>query len=391
MPKGKKRAGIGTAVAALIVLLVIAGAMGLILVASQNGSSSTTEGSSSATAISIQPCSNAFSFPQTNTTTLSNGTQITHNAFPVLAADPGTTMTVCAQYANGNYSGPVYSSVYAWGGNGQFAQTHSVSISASTSNIALTSVEHHSSIAQVTYSVSLLDNSTGFYGISLFQFCGPFPLAVGYEPAQVNSSDFPGLLGPRDCPAQIMSGQIVGYSGATIDYLRSVNQYTPEINMSGVSVNSFPAPGGGNNITFKMALKTFNVPLTTGLSLNQSIIRVFGGNPELTTLPAGDYCSWYPNNDTAVTNYMTITSFQDMPSGYLAVNAPTLHLGTYMNTSYAFSILVRGPIANFTAIDPIMFVTVQGQNQWYASIAAYFPVKIAGQVQSVSGLCYPGQ
>jgi hypothetical protein len=378
-----------------VVLIVIAGATGLIVAASQNGSSSTTNGSPSttlaSTASSIQPCSHAFSYPRTNTTTLSNGTQITHSAFPVFAADPGTTMTVCAQYANGNYSGPVYDSVYVWGSNGQFAQTHSASISASSSSIALTSVEHHSSIAQVAYSVALLGNSTGFYGILLFQFCAPLPLAVGYEPAQVDSSDFPGLFGVRSCPAQIMSGWIVGYSGATIDYLQSVSRYTPEINMSGVSVNSFQAPGGGDNITFKMAIRTYNVPLTVGLSLNQSIIRVFGGNPELTMLPSADYCSWYPNNDTAVTNYMTITAFQDLPSGYLVVNAPTLHLGTYMNTSYAFSILVRGPIANFTAIDPTMFVSVQDQGQGYTSIAAYFPVKIAGQIQSVSGLCYPGQ
>jgi len=390
------RAGIGTATAALIVvLIVIAGAMGLILATSQNGGSSTTSGSLSttlaSTASSIQPCSHAFSYPQTNTTTLTNGTQIIHSAFPVFAANPGTTVTVCAQYANGNYSGPVYDSVYAWGNNGQLAQTHSASISASSNSISLTSVEHHSSIAQVAYSVALLDNSTGFYGISLFQFCTPFPLAVGYEPSQVNSSDFPGLFGMRSCPAQIMSGWIAGYSGATIDYLRSVTRNTPEINMSDVSVNSFPAIGGGHNITFRMAIRTFNVPLTIGLSLNESIIRVFGGNPELVTLPSADYCSWYPNNDSAVANYMTITTFQDMPNGYMVVNAPTLHLGTYMNTSYTFSILIRGPIANFTAIDPTMFVGVQGQSQGYTSIAAYFPVKIAGQIQSVSGLCYPGQ
>jgi len=377
----------------VVVVIVVAGAAGLILLSTQNESSTTASGSSSSTLTSsasqTQPCSNNFSNPPSNTTTLSNGTQITHSAFPVFAAVPGTTMMVCAQYSSGNYTGQVYDSVYAWGSNGQYEQTHSASITASPSSITLDTHLHSSTTALVEYSVGLSHNSTGFYGISLFQFCSPFPLAVGYEPSQVNSSDFSGLFSVRYCPLQSMSGQIVGYSGASIDYINSVTRSTPELNITDVSVDSFPTSSGGDNITFKMALRTFNTPLTVGLSLNQSMVRVFGGNPELTLLST-NYCSWYPNNDTAVSNYMTTTSFQSMPTGYMRLNAPMLNLGTYTNTTYAFSILVQGPIANYTAIDPTLFTNVQGHGQGAYSIGAYFPVKIGGEVQTVSGLCYPG-
>jgi hypothetical protein len=46
----------------------------------------------------------------------------------------------------------------------------------------------------IIYSVTALDNSTGFYDNSVGFACGPgMPMAVGYTASQVNASDFGGI------------------------------------------------------------------------------------------------------------------------------------------------------------------------------------------------------
>lgn len=292
-------------------------------------------------------------------------------------------MDLCVSYAsffNNTYSGQAYNSISSWNTSEPAQDVTSV---ASPADISV--VEGYSTY--VTYAVTAGQNSTGFYGLSMFQLCIPTLIAVGYHSSQVNSSDFPGLFGWYfGCSAITLQARIVGYTGANVTYLKSESRFNPIINITSVSVSSFPISQGAENATFRMNIQSFSEPITVELSLNQSTVRVFGGNPELTTLPVNDYCSWYPNNDSAV-NDMTISTFQNQPSGFMQVDAPVLQLGTYSYATYAFSIVISGPIAKYTAMDPTLYVKVPGSSPGYNDIAAYFPVSIAGQLQIISGSC----
>lgn len=331
---------------------------------------------------SPQPCAQPYPSQTTNRTTLANGTVITRTALPALVVSPGSTVALCVDYANGSYSGPAYHSVSDWA-SGQTAPAQNVNTTASPADVYVTDGQS----VGVEYTLTTGPESTGFYGLGLLQFCVPVPVAVGYEPSQVNSSDFPGLFGAHFCPAaQVLDARIVGYTGASIAYLTSVSSFNPTINITGVSVSSFPTTRGGENITFTMDLRSFSRPLTAGLSLNASIVRVFAGNPDLTTLPVNDDCSWYPNNTNEV-DHMNTTTFGDLPAGFIQIHAPTLQMGTYATGTYTVSMVVTGPIAKYTAIDPTLYVKVSGSPQTLYAIAAYFPVSVSGHLQTVSGEC----
>jgi hypothetical protein len=335
-----------------------------------------------------QPCAHPFTYPAANQTTLPNGTEITQAASPVFLMSPNSTMNLCVGYSslsNGVYSAQAYNSVYGW------------KTDEPARNVKSTAAPAYLSLAEgrttyVKYAVTAGQNATGFYGISLFQLCGLTPIAVGHESSQINSSDFPGLLGGFyfGCPPITLQAQIAGYDGANVTYLRSESRFNPTINITDVTVSSFPTSEGGENVTFRMNLQSFSRSITTGLSQNGSIVRVFQSNPDLTTLPVNDFCSWYADNQDSVYS-MNITAFQDEPAGFMQVDAPVLLLSTYSNTTYTFSILIAGPIAKFTAIDPTLFVSVPGSPQTLYGIAAYFPVSISGHLQSVSGSCISSQ
>jgi hypothetical protein len=328
------------------------------------------------------PCAQAYPSQTSNHTTMANGTVITDTAYPALVMNPGSRVTLCVDYANGDYSGPAYNSVSSWNSTGKLSASQNVSTSASPPEVFLTQGE----TAAVEYVVTAGPQSRGFYGVGLLNFCIPVPLAVGYEPSQVNSTDFPGLFGARFCPAEVLDTQIVGYTGASIAYLTSASRFNPTINITGVSVSSVPTTGGAENVMFTMNLRSFSRPFTAGLSLNDSIVRVFEGNPDLTTLPVNDDCSWYPNNTNEV-NHMNTTTFQNLPSGFMQIDAPVVQLGTYSNTTYAVSMLIAGPIATYTAVDPTLYVKTSGSPQTLYAIAAYFPVSVSGQLQTLSGQC----
>ena len=328
------------------------------------------------------PCAQSYPSQTSSSTTLANGTVITHTAYPALVMVPDQTVTLCVAYANGDYSGPAYHSVSAWNSSGQVA-AGTVSIGASPADVFVTQGES----VEVDYTVATGNDSRGFYGIGMLQFCLPVPLAVGYEPSQVNSTDFPGFFGVRfGCPAQFLDAQIIGYTGGSIAYLTSVSRFNPTINITDVSVSSFPTIGGAENVTFTMNLRSFSRPFTAGLSLNDSIVRVFAGNPDLTTLPVNDDCSWYPNNTNEV-NHMKTTTFQNVTSGFTQIDAPVVQLASYSSVNYTVSILVRGPIARYAAIDPTLYVVPSGGGQSLYAVAAYFPVGVSGQLQTVSGEC----
>jgi hypothetical protein len=354
--------------------------------------SSTSTGEHSSTT-SPAPCALSYRVPANNQTTFSNGTQVTESAEPALVMRAGSTMELCMEYtnydANQSFSGPAPIYAFQWPACYDSCvgpPANNVSASASPENISLSAGQSN----VVDYTIAAGKNSTGFVGLSLGLFtafkCSSIPLAVGYSPSQVNDSDFPlYYAGLPNCPTPAARAQIVGYTGASIAYLRSESRFNPTENVTDITVSSFPTSSGGENITFSVHVQTFSHPVTIeqGNASGQEAvvggyIRVFTGNPELTTLPADDYCSWYPNNSTAV-NDMTLTPVEKLPSGYLQVDAPVLQLSPYSSANYSFSILIVGPIASYTAIDVSSAVV----------ILAYFPVSIAGQLQTISGSCAP--
>jgi hypothetical protein len=349
-------------------------------------SSSISTGESSPT-ISPAPCALSYRVPVNNQTTFSNGTQVTKSAEPALVMGAGSTMELCMEYtdydayANQSFSGPAPIYAFQWPAcydSCAGPPANNVSTSASPENISLSAGQS----GVVEYTIAAGKNSTGFVGLSLGLFtafgCSSIPLAVGYSPSEVNDSDFPLYYANLpNCPTPAARAQIVGYTGASIAYLRGESRFNPYENSTDISVSSFPTSNGGENITFEMHFQTFSYPVTLGSPVgDSSYIRVFTGNPELITLPANNDCSWYPENDTAV-NDMTITPFDKLPSDYLQIDAPTLQMSPYSSTNYTFSILILGPIARYTAID-------LGNA---AVSVAYFPVSIAGQLQTISGSC----
>ena len=374
-------------VASIVLLVVIAASLvGAQYFRTNSGSPSTSTSVStnqSTTSLPPTPCAQSYPSQITNRTTLSNGTEITKVAYPALLMSPSSSMALCVSYGGSSYSGPAYNSVYAWESDGQTQPTQNVTINASPANISIA----HGQSAVVEYTVAAGQVSTGFYGLTLLQMCTPIPLAVGYGSSQVNSTDFPGLFGMRSCPAQFLDAQIVGYTGASIAYLKTESSFNPTINITGVSVSAFQTSQGAENVTFRMSLQSFSHPLTAGLSLNQSIVRVFGDNPDLTT-PGNQYCSWYANDMNALDN-MNTTTFQDLSFGFMQVDAPALQLGTYSNSTYSFSMLISGPFAKYTAIDPTIYAKVPGSPQETFAIADYLPISVSGQLQSISGSC-PG-
>jgi len=60
------------------------------------------------------------------------------------------------------------------------------------------------------------------------------------------------------------------------------------------------------------------------------------------------------------------------------VIAPTLHRGKFSNATYTFSIFISGPTSRYTTIN-VMIDNF--------GVASYFPISIAGQLQSFSGRC----
>jgi hypothetical protein len=329
---------------------------------------------------SPSPCALPYPSTMTNSTSLSNGTVVTTSLFPVLDAKPSSRVELCVDYS-GSYSGPAPSSVSV-GPLGRLTPDQNVSITASPAYISVSKGQ----TVGVEYIITTGAESRGFYGLSLLQTCAPIPFAVDYAPSELDLGDFPWVSESIMCPfALTLDSEMVGYTNASIGYISTNSKFNPTINITQVSVSSVPS-GFGDNITFSMHLQTFTHAVTVELSQDQSRIRAFTTNPDLVTLPVNDDCSWYPSNTNAV-NQMTLTSFQDEPWYFMRTNAPVVQMAPFSSANYRVSFLIMGPLAEYTAIDPTLSVYVGGFQQGLYSIAAYFPVSIAGQLQSVSGGC----
>lgn len=372
--------------------------------AASTSANSTTKNSSistsqSASTISPAPCAEPYLVPANNVTTLANGTQITESAEPVFVVGAGSTMDICVlfldQYGGSdlNYSSAPNLNATLWPGYTSFTTNNGNTIVVQYTpaiNVTVTppgdfSIDTNQSIV-AEYKISTGENSTGFDGLgpsNTILGCRSIPLAIGYSLSQVNNSDFPPYAGlPEGCATSPLVGYVIGYTGANIAYLTSERTTNLTENVTDISVSSFPTPVGQENITFRMHVQSFSYPVAVGSpAINSSVVRVFSGNPELVTL-GNNYCSWIADNQTAWSD-QKITTLNEVPTGYLQFDSPTLQMTPYSSINYSFSILISGPIARYTSIDGVIIVgnIVVGVSD--------FPVSVAGQLQTVSGSCEP--
>ncbi len=77
---------------------------------------------------------------------------------------------------------------------------------------------HNSTDITVAFTINAGRNSTGHYLFAIPYSCPAVPLAVGYQPAELRFSDFPGA-GPIPCPVPVVQTEIIGISGATTTYV----------------------------------------------------------------------------------------------------------------------------------------------------------------------------
>jgi hypothetical protein len=380
-----KRTAIGTAAvaAAVAVLAVLLIGSLIYLLASNPAPASTSSSSRTTGSQTTASCSESVSTPTSTQTELSNYTVVTKSQVPGFIMSPGSTMQLCVEYSSGflnnTYDGPAYNSAYGWEQNGDLQPTNGTASSASPVNISIAVGQS----VDVVYSVTAYSNATGFYGLTLFQHCAPFPIAVGYRASQVNSSDFPGLFGTRSCPAEFLQAQILGFSGATMVQVVNTARDVLTSGITNVSVSSFPTPQGAENVTFRMQVQSFSQPLSLGLSLNRSFFRSFYGNPGL--IPAST-CSWSPTNDSTL-DQVNISKLQNEPASVIQINAPTLNLESYSDGSFTASLLVEPPVLQNSAVYVYLYTSSPGRPTLYLDFADYFPVSVGGQLQTVSGLC----
>ena len=379
--------------AAIVIILVVVGASVVVSglrfrpqTVTSSSSTSISESTSQTTSSSTpNMCSQSFPVYARNQTTLANGTVITDSASPALVMSAGSTMAICVSYRDaGSSSVTTSGSASYWYPNGDFPlpPVQNVKVSETPGQIP-----SGGQSTVIEYKVAAAHNATGFYKFSMTGACFQLPLAIGLQPSQVNSSDFPGFWNP--CASSggfTLLPQIIGYSGASIASLTNETRVNIQANVTDISVNSFPTAQGAENVTWTMNVQSFSYPLTVGLSLDQSNVRVTDGNPFMTPTHGGDYCDWDGSNETALSS-MISTTFTKLPTNYMKVNAPVLQLGTYSKSTYSISLLISGPISSYTGLEVFFFTQVPGGTQGLGSLGTNFPVSVSGQLQTVSGPC----
>jgi hypothetical protein len=143
---------------------------------------------------------------------------------PVLVLDSGSSGVIAVTYVNalGNQiqDQQVYSSVYEPSADFRVVIPASISVTPSPSTISFNQGDRNASTT-VLFRVSVATNVTsGIYGVFLYQFCTLFPMVIGSSQTGLNASDF-SYWYPHtgSCPAQIMSAQVLYFSGFRVVYV----------------------------------------------------------------------------------------------------------------------------------------------------------------------------
>ena len=144
---------------------------------------------------------------------------------PVLVLESGASGVIAVNYTNslGNQiQDHVYSAVYEPSANFRVVSPSSISITASPSTLVFSQGDRTASTT-VVFRVTVNSNVTGgIYGIFLYQFCTLFPFAVGSSQTGMSASDFSSWYPHTgSCPAQVMSAQVLYFSGFRIVYVPS--------------------------------------------------------------------------------------------------------------------------------------------------------------------------
>jgi len=212
-------------VAALVLVVLVAGSLGMgYLAGSSNRQTATTTITVGTTVtVGTSSCSTPF-----NLTTPFNNNSANH---PLLVASAGTTGAICLEYSNtynNSISDPIYFAVlqYFKGGiagvcTGPLCNVKSIQVVASQRSVNFTpSANPSDEIEDVTYTVTIPSNVTeGAYGIQLYEFCSLFPLFV--EPnngsVAIPTSEFtPWYPHTGSCEAQVVGARVLGVSGFTV-------------------------------------------------------------------------------------------------------------------------------------------------------------------------------
>ncbi len=147
-------------------------------------------------------------------------------AILVLVLQPGSTATLCVRYLSWESSpklgfADVESVVLVETcSKGSDNATHCYGTPASDVVVAASPKKtiHNSTDITVAFTINADGNSTGHYLFAIPYSCPAVAMAVGYQPAQLRFSDFPGA-GPIPCPAPVVQTEIVGVLGASTTYL----------------------------------------------------------------------------------------------------------------------------------------------------------------------------
>lgn len=194
-------------------------------------SSASTSQSSTA---SPAPCKEPYMLPATNNSTLANGTTVTETKTPVFFVAAGSTMQLCVRFVdliNINRSVSTSTELYT------FSWPESPSIQTQpANNVSTIGTPENLSLSPgqsvvVEYEFTTGKNSTGFDGMMVGPLgalsCKAMRIAVGYQPSQINSSDFSSYYhGITECPTSVLVGSVIGYTGAGIVYLNSETRST---------------------------------------------------------------------------------------------------------------------------------------------------------------------
>jgi hypothetical protein len=144
-----------------------------------------------------------------------------------LALQSGSTATICVRYSGTQYTQDLglttlqpsifveTCSQLAGGGTScQGTPTNQVTVASSPQSIVIS----NETDVLVQYTLSAASGSKGFYMLGIPDNCPSIPLAVGYQPGQLTTSNFPGI-GPIPCPAPVVQVDILAVSGASAIYL----------------------------------------------------------------------------------------------------------------------------------------------------------------------------
>lgn len=144
----------------------------------------------------------------------------TSHPISVLVLTSGSSGTICVEYINSLNNSASFSSditVNSFSSGSAANVSSQFQVNASPSSLNFTpSANPSDEVKTVTYTVSVSSNATGgIYGITLLQFCSPFPLVVvpsnSSSLMSLNSSEFSSWY-PHEgsCPAQLVNSRVIG-------------------------------------------------------------------------------------------------------------------------------------------------------------------------------------